>query len=62
MKLWMPILMIIAGAVFPLALAPFFLWPLGILSLLVFVHGQFTATSARSAFWRVPVSVLVAMA
>ena len=52
MKLWMPILMIIAGAVFPLALAPFFLWPLGILSLLVFVHGQFTATSARSAFWR----------
>ena len=48
----LPLLLLIAGGLFPLALAPLFWWPLGILSLLIFVHSQVTATSARSAFFR----------
>lgn len=45
-------LQLLAGAVFPLALAPFFWWPLGILSLIVFATGQMTALNTRSAFGR----------
>ncbi|MAK92676.1 MAG: apolipoprotein N-acyltransferase [Oleibacter sp.] len=52
MTFWMPILQLIAGAAFPLALAPFFYWPVGLISLLIFAHGQFTTQSSRSAFWR----------
>ena len=46
------LLLLPAGALFPLALAPLFWWPLGIVSLLVFIHAQMTASSAGSAFCR----------
>ena len=46
------LLLLPAGALFPLALAPLFWWPVGIVSLLVFIHAQMTATSAGSAFCR----------
>lgn len=46
------LLLLPAGALFPLALAPLFWWPLGVVSLLVFIHAQMTASSAGSAFCR----------
>jgi apolipoprotein N-acyltransferase len=45
-------LQLLAGAAFPLALAPFFWWPVGLLSLAIFSLGQMTAASGRSAFGR----------
>lgn len=46
------LVMLIAGGLFPLALAPFFWWPVGLLSLLVFVIGQGSVSDARAAFGR----------
>ncbi|WP_430459937.1 apolipoprotein N-acyltransferase [Thalassolituus sp. LLYu03] len=46
------LIMLVAGALFPLALAPFFWWPVALLSLLPFVIAQSTARSARQAFSR----------
>jgi apolipoprotein N-acyltransferase len=43
---------LIAGAIFPLALAPLFWWPIGLLSLAGFSLALLTSTSTRSAFFR----------
>ena len=47
-----PLLLWCAGAVFPLALAPFLWWPVGLLSIAVFVHAIFHSRTAAQAFWR----------
>lgn len=44
------LLLLLAGALFPLALAPFFWWPVGLLSLAPLVLFLHSATSSRSAF------------
>lgn len=43
-------LLLLAGALFPLALAPLFWWPVGLLSIAVFVHFLLQTDNARSAF------------
>lgn len=47
------LLLLGSGAIFPLALAPFFYWPLGLLSLAGFVYGVQKATTTRQAFFYV---------
>lgn len=43
-------LLFLAGALFPLALAPFFYWPIGIISLAGMVLGAYQAQTPRAAF------------
>lgn len=42
----------LAGALFPLALAPLFWWPVGLLSIAVFVYAIWHSETTRQAFWR----------
>ncbi|MFY9178691.1 MAG: apolipoprotein N-acyltransferase [Venatoribacter sp.] len=51
MKKWfLPILLFLSGCLFPLALAPFFYWPLGLVSLTGLVYGLRQAHSGKQAF------------
>src|SRR5690606_12551912 len=51
MPRWLiPLLLLLAGALFPLALAPFFWWPLGLLSLAVLVYALQHSHTPRQAF------------
>ncbi|WP_369854997.1 apolipoprotein N-acyltransferase [Candidatus Thalassolituus haligoni] len=50
---WMtPLLLLAAGAIAPLALAPLYWWPLGLVSLILFAHLLWQPTSCRQAFER----------
>ena len=51
MPRWLiPLLLLLAGALFPLALAPFFWWPLGLVSLAVLMAALQHSHSPRQAF------------
>ncbi|MFC3681135.1 apolipoprotein N-acyltransferase [Bacterioplanoides pacificum] len=47
-----PLLLWLAGALFPVALAPLLWWPVGLLSIAVFVHAIWHSQSVKQAFWR----------
>ena len=47
-----PLLLLSAGMLFPVALAPLFWWPIGLLSIAVFVHAIWHSSSVKQAFWR----------
>ena len=47
----LPALLFLSGALFPLALAPFFYWPLGLVSLAGLVLGLAQARSGKQAFF-----------
>jgi apolipoprotein N-acyltransferase len=46
------LLLLAAGAIFPLALAPLYWWPLGLVSLALFTHMLWQPDSCRQAFGR----------
>lgn len=52
LRLLPAIILLFAGASLPLALAPFFWWPVGLLSIAVFVHAIWHADSVKQAFVR----------
>lgn len=47
-----PLILLSAGMLFPVALAPLFWWPVGLLSIAVFVHAIWHSISVKQAFWR----------
>lgn len=47
-----PLLLLIAGGLFPLALAPLLWWPVGLASIAIFVIALWHAESVKQAFWR----------
>lgn len=53
MRMWLtPILLFITGGLFTLGLAPFFYWPVTLVSLVVLYHALHTCSSDRQSFFR----------
>jgi len=50
---WLPpLILLLGGAIFPMALAPLLWWPVGLLSLSIFIHAIWHADSVKQAFGR----------